>query len=254
MKNLIIKENEIYDNKELKETGYISAYKNSKVSLPNVKTTWSISAYENSKVSMPNVQTTGYIYAYENSKVSLPNVQTTGGISAHENSNVSLPNVQETGNIYAHENCKIEIPQTKGKKYRSIDNTLFIVENKRKIKGYVILKGYILQSIKNGIGIEKHCFVAQKDGFNAHGPTIKEAIKDLENKILSEKIKHEPIFMDTMIDINYYHVVTGSCILGIKSWMQQNNITVDSISVRELLPILEKTNAYNLDKLKKLIK
>jgi len=56
-----------------------------------------------------------------------------------------------------------------------------------------------------------------------------------------------------MISIARYRAITGACKLGIANWMKQNGIAADEMRVSELLPMLEKTNAYGLDKLKSLI-
>jgi hypothetical protein len=41
--------------------------------------------------------------------------------------------------------------------------------------------------------------------------------------------------------------------MGVKNWMDQNNITVDAIKAKDLFPILKKSNAYGFDKFKTLI-
>lgn len=51
----------------------------------------------------------------------------------------------------------------------------------------------------------------------------------------------------------YYYLVTGSFNAGISQWINQQGIEVNEITAGELLPILEKTNAYGLSKFKSLI-
>ena len=106
-------------------------------------------------------------------------------------------------------------------------------------------------------------YIAQKGKFTAHGKTVKKAIVDLEFKIVAEKLKNEPIDKDTELTVKYYRLLTGACDQGIRQWMQQNEIpfkivdkeTVETKPIKavDLLPILEKTNAYGLDKVKSLI-
>ena len=97
-------------------------------------------------------------------------------------------------------------------------------------------------------------FIAQKDDFTAHGKTIAKSIEDLQFKIIAEKLKNDPITEDTMISMAYYRVITGSCEQGISSWVNENNLSeLTEIKAKDLLPILEKTNAYGLDKFKSLI-
>ena len=47
--------------------------------------------------------------------------------------------------------------------------------------------------------------------------------------------------------------MTGACELGVKNWIEQNEIKKDKIKAKDLLPILEKTNAYGLSNFKKLL-
>ena len=96
-------------------------------------------------------------------------------------------------------------------------------------------------------------FVAKKGRFTAHGISVKKAIQDLQFKIISEKLKKSPIKADTKIDINYYRLITGSCEIGVKSFIQANDLK-ESYKAKDLLPILEKKNAYGLERFKALCK
>ncbi len=106
-------------------------------------------------------------------------------------------------------------------------------------------------------------FIAKKGEYTAHGKTIKKAIQDVEFKVIAEKLKKEPINADTMFTVKYYRLLTGACDNGVQNWMRNNNIpfkvvdgeTVEEkpIAAKELLPMLEKTNAYGLDKVKQLV-
>jgi hypothetical protein len=99
----------------------------------------------------------------------------------------------------------------------------------------------------------KEFYLVTNGGFHAHGDTLKRAKEDFRFKIMSEKLKSSPINKDTIISIAHFRLITGACEFGTKEWLQQNNIKADSMKASELLPILEKTNAYGLDKFKKLI-
>ena len=106
-------------------------------------------------------------------------------------------------------------------------------------------------------------FIVQKGKYTSHGKTIKKAIKDCEFKIISEKLKKEPIKKDTLITVKYYRLLTGACDLGVRGFMQKNEIpfnvvdeqTVETKPIKavDLLPILEKDNAYGLEKIKSLL-
>jgi hypothetical protein len=104
------------------------------------------------------------------------------------------------------------------------------------------------------IGKSKQFYLVTDGKFtHSHGDTLKKAKSDFEFKIISEKLKKEPINADTIIDINYYRLVTGACELGVKQWIESNNISVEKMRADKLLPILEKTNAYGIDIFKQLI-
>jgi hypothetical protein len=96
-------------------------------------------------------------------------------------------------------------------------------------------------------------FIVQKGKKTAHGNTIKKAIEDLEFKVISEKLKKAPIKDDTIIDIKYYRLITGACEQGVLSFISSNGLKKDKYKAKDLLPILEKANAYGLDKFKSLI-
>ena len=103
-------------------------------------------------------------------------------------------------------------------------------------------------------------FVAHKGEYTAHGKTIKKAVSDVEFKIVSEKLKKEPIKEDTVITIQHYRLITGACESGVISWMKQvfnekerAKILDKGINAKELLPILTKHNAYGIYRFKSLI-
>jgi hypothetical protein len=106
--------------------------------------------------------------------------------------------------------------------------------------------GYIIYTVNNG-------FIAEKGDYTAHGVSVKKCIQDVEFKVMSEKLKKEPIKKDTIITSQYYRLITGACEQGMKQWKMQNNIVVDEITAKDLLPMLEKSNAYGVENFKKLI-
>jgi len=74
----------------------------------------------------------------------------------------------------------------------------------------------------------------------------------LQFKIVSEKLKNEPIKEDTIITIQYYRLVTGACEIGAKSFQEQHGLK-NEYTAKDLLPILEKNNAYGIERFKKLL-
>ena len=176
-----------------------------------------------------------------------------GNITITKGVEVKFPVLTTSGNIDLRENARLIHPKTKNINYKSVDNTMFVTESEKISKSIKILSGYILRKFEKKSFVKEVCFVAEKDNYFAHGETVKKAISDLQFKIISEKLKKEPIKKDTIITIHYYRLITGACELGAKSWMKQNNIKKESYKASELLPLLEKTNAYGLSKFKSLI-
>ena len=128
-------------------------------------------------------------------------------------------------------------------KYIKVDNLLSEVLHKR---------GNI-RKVKIVGKTETSFLVTDGNSHWSHGETLKKANEDLQFKIVSERLKNEPIGADTIITINHYRLITGACELGVKSWMATNNFAKEEIKASELLPLLEKTNAYGLDRFKALI-
>jgi len=137
---------------------------------------------------------------------------------------------------------------------KSVDGLLTIIEKSKTSKGIHIHTGFIFITMNNGDISKKETFLTEKEGFFAHGETVKKSIGDLNFKIVVERLKNDPIYEDTVITDMYYRTVTGACEQGVKNWREQNNITVDKITAKELLPILEKSNAYGVEKFRKLVK
>jgi hypothetical protein len=137
---------------------------------------------------------------------------------------------------------------------KSIDGYLFVIESKKTTKGIILYVGYNLYSFNKNEVEKKDCFVAEKDGFFAHGDNVKKAISDVQFKIVAEKLKKEPILADTMISVMYYRTITGACELGCRDFIERNSLEKEEYRADELLPILEKNDAYGVEKFKRLIK
>ena len=140
---------------------------------------------------------------------------------------------------------------------KCVDGSLFIVNKSRASKGIKIYSGANFNSIKKRKLQKTDCYVSEKDGFTAHGETVKKSIGDLQFKIIAEKLKNDPIKEDTVISIQYYRIVTGACELGCKEWMRQNKVTkkVESgeMTAKELFPMLDKTGAYGFGRFRELV-
>ena len=120
------------------------------------------------------------------------------------------------------------------------------------IKG-CLAKGFILQKDLT----LKPCFVVKGQGYFAHGETVKDARQALQDKIFENMDTDEAIdkFLEkfkkgrkyTAKDFyEWHHILTGSCEMGRKSFMQDHDITFeDKLTVNEFIELCE--NSYGGD-------
>ena len=200
-------------------------------------------------------------------KVVLPKLTTCGNYCFRYNASlttISTPVLTTCGNDCFRYNASLTTISTKthkGLNYKCVDGTPFIIESEKSSKGIKIYSGYNFNSMKDNVINKTPCYVAAKGKFTAHGDTIRKAVDDLQWKIVAEKIKNEPITPDTIITVQYYHTVTGSCVLGINEWMKKTfnpkelkDILANGIKAKDLFPILKKNQAYGLEKFQSLYK
>jgi len=120
---------------------------------------------------------------------------------------------------------------------------------------------------------EKYFFIVGRNGYYAHAEDLHQAFDDLSFKIASEQLKKEPITADTLIDVKHYRLITGSCDMGCRDFLQRNNLPYKVVKSGEqeqtvfcdengnptkmkasdLLPLLKKNNAYGLERFMKLV-
>ena len=212
------------------------------------------------KINLPqgieSIGDSAFAYCRGLTTVNLPQGIESIGHSAFANcsklTTVKLPQgITEIG-YRAFYNCS-GLTTVNNLKAKCFDSYPAIITSEHKLEEFTIFKGYNVEEIFSKT--KNYYFVAEKDNFFSHGETIKKAIEDLNFKISREKLAKEPIYMDTLMSIARYRAITGSCQLGVENWMKKNNIKeTDKLTVKELLPILEKTNAYGLSKFKEAIK
>jgi hypothetical protein len=106
----------------------------------------------------------------------------------------------------------------------------------------------------------KEFYLVTNGKIHAHGDTVEKAKADFRFKLLSEKLKKEPITADTIITIPHYRLITGACEIGVRSWMEKvfnpeerTKILASGMKASELFPILNNTQAYGFDKFKQLV-
>ena len=132
-----------------------------------------------------------------------------------------------------------------------VDGYLFKTGRTSKRKGFTIRKGSTLKSVVDGKWIGEDGYVAEKDGFTAHGNTATQAISDCHFKILQRDFTGEPITLDTMMDIKTWRLYSGACESMSLEFCKQHAIDPNKQHrLGDVMPILEANNAYGLDRLK----
>jgi len=249
--DLIIKKGDNTDYSQLTTVGgNLFIYSNAK--LDNLTTVGGgLYIYPNVKLEADNLTTVGgYLYIYSNTK--LDNLTEVGG-DLFIYSNAKLDNLTTVGGgLSIYSNAKLEANFLKNHKWKSVDTNLFIIESTKPKGDIIIYKGYNVIGVKNNVIQREDCYVAESGKFYAHGKSMKKAVEDLHFKLISKKLKNEPINKDTVIDIKYYRLVTGACEFGVKSFIKSNGLK-ESYKACELLPILESNHAYGVEKFKSLL-
>jgi hypothetical protein len=138
-------------------------------------------------------------------------------------------------------------------KYQILDGIINTKIHSVKIKnGITILDADVLTSKSRDFSIVRK-IIAVKGVYSYHADNVRDAIEGLFNKI-DKNIKaffSKSLFLDSKISAKKYAEITGACSLGIQEWREKHNLLdVEEISVRELLPLLEKSNAYGYNLLK----
>jgi hypothetical protein len=232
--------------------GYLYIYLDGKLEANNLTTVGgSLSINSDAKLEANNLTTVGG-YLSINSDAKLDNLTTVGG-GLSINSDAKLDNLTTVGGgLSIDSNAKLEAKFLTGLKWKSVDRNLFIIESTKPKGDIIIYKGYNVIGVKDNVIKREDCYVAESGKFYAHGKSMKKAVEDLQFKLISEKLKNEPINKDTVIDIKYYRLVTGACEFGVKSFIESNGLK-ESYKACDLLPILESNHAYGVEKFKSLL-
>jgi len=107
-------------------------------------------------------------------------------------------------------------------------------------------------------------YVAKRDGFFAHGGTLKEATEQVEQKWLSSQTVEEKIEQfkkqfkkgvayKASLFYDWHTRLTGSCKTGKDMWVSQNNVDLESAMTVDQFIELTK-NAYGGEIIKRLFK
>ncbi|NEM96189.1 DUF4097 family beta strand repeat-containing protein [Pontibacter burrus] len=250
----------------LTKSGSIYVSENATLTAPALtEVSGSIYVSENATLTAPALtEVSGSIDVRQNATLTAPALTKSGSIDVRQNATLTAPALTKSGSIDVSENATLTAPALKcksntatfGRKKHKIlhnDGLCFYAESTRTSKGIKVYAGYTQLTISDGVVAGEKGYLVEKEGYSAHATSLKKAIADLNFKIVAEKLAKEPIYPDTVVSMQHYRLVTGACEYGCQQWMAQNNITVDAMPAKELLPLLEKTHAYGLDRFKQLI-
>jgi hypothetical protein len=93
-------------------------------------------------------------------------------------------------------------------------------------------------------------FIAKKGDLTYHATTIKKAVLGVLKKENRTSVPTK-ITLETRMTRRLYHAITGACYVGIDDFLARHNISYKSMTVKDLLPFLEKTETWGLSVLKK---
>ena len=97
--------------------------------------------------------------------------------------------------------------------------------------------------------------VAVKDGLSAHGNNIRDAINDLNFKILQQTTDVTELVKEIKskgtINVDEYRLLTGACKYGVNSFLKEKNLTLDTeLSIKEVKELT--INRYGNNKINEL--
>ena len=212
-------------------------------------------------VSVPNLVKCGnwcFNSNFSLTSISFPNLVKCGEYCFCDNdtiTSVSVPKLVKCGYWSFRDNDTLVSIHIGNHKLstKNVDGYPFIVYSSKTVKGINIYSGANFDRMKDGEIFKTDRYVAEQGEFTAHGKTLKKAVEDLQFKITAERLKNEPIKADTVITMQHYRAVTGACESGCQDWMEHNCVGDNTITAKELLPLLEKTSAYGRERFGKLM-
>lgn len=120
------------------------------------------------------------------------------------------------------------------------------LRNSRSVGEYTIHRAFFFATNERD-----YCFVVEKDGFYAHGATVKKAVQDLEFKLCKERgiEQYQGYTLDSPpVDYMFYRVMTGACQMGTEEFMRSHGIdSTDKYTIRQVIELTK--GEYGHDRL-----
>ncbi len=151
---------------------------------------------------------------------------------------ITIANSQTSIGQYAFNYCeKLREITFKNQTYsvKCVDGYCMVVLCKKQMQDIAILKCMYFPERKGTV------YVAEKDGYAAHGDTIRNAVKDLKFKMLKDVNMEEHIQrikQQGYMNAEDYRLLTGACREGTNRFLQEHGLTwEDTMPVAQVLEI-----------------
>jgi hypothetical protein len=144
--------------------------------------------------------------------------------------------------------------QGKNRTFKVIDGYTMLIESHKQRGAITIYKARYF----GGGPIEKlkQCFIAESEGYFAHGDTTEEAVRDLNFKALQETADLseivEQVKSSGKVTVAQYRLLTGACASGVKHFLELKGILPDteSLPLKEVIAMTQ--GAFGGEKMKEL--
>lgn len=151
---------------------------------------------------------------------------------------INIPDSVTSIGQYAFNHCeKLRKITFKNQTYsvKCVDGYCMVVLREKQMQDITILKCVYFPEMTGAV------YVAEKDGYAAHGETIRDAIEDLKFKILQDTNVEEHIQrikQQGYMNAEDYRLLTGACREGTKRFLQKHGLTwEDTMPVAQVLEI-----------------
>ena len=151
---------------------------------------------------------------------------------------LTIPDSVTSIGQYAFNHCeKLRKITFKNQTYsvKCVDGYCMVVLREKQMQDITILKCVYFPEMTGAV------YVAEKDGYAAHGETIRDAIEDLKFKILQDTNVEEHIQrikQQGYMNAEDYRLLTGACREGTKRFLQKHGLTwEDTMPVAQVLEI-----------------
>jgi hypothetical protein len=171
---------------------------------------------------------TGVEITKENGNVWLDNLEELSEGTVFNNSeDVYLYNLNNKKIIYKNHEYLVKV----------VDGWTMLITSEKNLNEFKIYKGFFFR----GGDLKVPCYIAEKDGYFAHGSSMKKAIEDCNFKYLQEHLDKDDLIKQIKekgsVTIQDYRLLTGACQLGVNKFLSEKGITGDSLTIDQVIEL-----------------